>query len=172
AGGHNGREETTTLVLIPAVSAAVTIPVLAAGGIATGRQMLAAMVLGAEGVQVGSRFIASPEASSHEHFKQAVIQAQEGDTQLSLKQLTPVRLLKNKFYQQVQEAEQRCASVEELKNILGRGRAKKGMFEGDMDEGELEIGQVSALVREIRPAAEIVREIWSEFEQCLQQPLK
>ncbi len=172
AGGHNGREETTTLVLIPAVSAAVDIPVIAAGGIATGRQMLAAMVLGAEGVQVGSRFIASPEASSHEHFKQAVIQAQEGDTQLSLKQLTPVRLLKNKFYQQVQEAEQRCASVEELKNILGRGRAKKGMFEGDMDEGELEIGQVSALVREIRPAAEIVREIWSEFEQCLQQPLK
>ncbi len=172
AGGHNGREETTTLVLIPAVSSAVDIPVIAAGGIATGRQMLAAMVLGAEGVQVGSRFIASPEASSHEHFKQAVIQAQEGDTQLSLKQLTPVRLLKNKFYQQVQEAEQRCASVEELKNILGRGRAKKGMFEGDMDEGELEIGQVSALVREIRPAAEIVREIWSEFEQCLQQPLK
>ena len=172
AGGHNGREETTTLVLIPAVSSAVDIPVIAAGGIATGRQMLAAMVLGAEGVQVGSRFVASPEASSHEHFKQAVIQAQEGDTQLSLKQLTPVRLLKNKFYQQVQEAEQRCASVEELKNILGRGRAKKGMFEGDMDEGELEIGQVSALVREIRPAAEIVREIWSEFEQCLQQPLK
>ena len=172
AGGHNGREETTTLVLIPAVSSAVDIPVIAAGGIATGRQMLAAMVLGAEGVQVGSRFIASPEASSHEHFKQAVIQAQEGDTQLSLKQLTPVRLLKNKFYQQVQEAEQRCASVEELKNILGRGRAKKGMFEGDMDEGELEIGQVSALVREIRPAAEIVRDIWSEFEQCLQQPLK
>ena len=172
AGGHNGREETTTLVLIPAVSSAVDIPVIAAGGIATGRQMLAAMVLGAEGVQVGSRFVASPEASSHEHFKQAVIQAQEGDTQLSLKQLTPVRLLKNKFYQQVQEAEQRCASVEELKNILGRGRAKKGMFEGDMDEGELEIGQVSALVREIRPAAEIVRDIWSEFEQCLQQPLK
>ncbi|TXH31538.1 MAG: nitronate monooxygenase [Cyclobacteriaceae bacterium] len=172
AGGHNGREETTTLVLIPAVSAAVDIPVIAAGGIATGRQMLAAMVLGAEGVQVGSRFIASPEASSHEHFKQAVIQAQEGDTQLSLKQLTPVRLLKNKFYQQVQEAEQRCASVEELKNILGRGRAKKGMFEGDMDEGELEIGQVSALVREIRPAAEIVGDIWNEFEQCLQQPLK
>lgn len=172
AGGHNGREETTTLVLIPAVSSAVDIPVIAAGGIATGRQMLAAMVLGAEGVQVGSRFIASPEASSHEHFKQAVIQAQEGDTQLSLKQLTPVRLLKNKFYQQVQEAEQRCASVEELKQLLGRGRAKKGMFEGDMDEGELEIGQVSALVREIRPAAEIVREIWSEFEQCLQQPLK
>ncbi|HNJ95891.1 MAG TPA: nitronate monooxygenase, partial [Ferruginibacter sp.] len=172
AGGHNGREETTTLVLIPAVSSAVDIPVIAAGGIATGRQMLAAMVLGAEGVQVGSRFVASPEASSHEHFKQAVIQAQEGDTQLSLKQLTPVRLLKNKFYQQVQEAEQRCASVEELKNILGRGRAKKGMFEGDMDEGELEIGQVSALVREIRPAAEIVGDIWNEFEQCLQQPLK
>ena len=172
AGGHNGREETTTLVLIPAVSSAVDIPVIAAGGIATGRQMLAAMVLGAEGVQVGSRFVASPEASSHEHFKQAVIQAQEGDTQLSLKQLTPVRLLKNKFYQQVQEAEQRCASVEELKQLLGRGRAKKGMFEGDMDEGELEIGQVSALVREIRPAADIIREIWSEFEQCLQQPLK
>ncbi|HAO45546.1 MAG TPA: nitronate monooxygenase [Ferruginibacter sp.] len=172
AGGHNGREETTTLVLIPAVCAAVNIPVIAAGGIATGRQMLAAMVLGAEGVQVGSRFVASTEASSHEHFKNMVIHSAEGDTRLTLKQLTPVRLLKNKFYQQVQEAEERGASVDELKALLGRARAKKGMFEGDMDEGELEIGQVSALVKQIKPAAEIVQEMWNEFEAALKQPLK
>ena len=172
AGGHNGREETTTMVLVPAVSAAVEIPVLAAGGIATGRQMLAAMVLGADGVQVGSRFVACPEASSHEKFKNLVITSAEGDTQLTLKQLTPVRMLKNNFFAQVQKAEQQGASVDELKKLLGRARAKHGMFEGDMEEGELEIGQVSALIKEIKPAAEIVKEIWNEFEATLKQPLK
>lgn len=172
AGGHNGREETTTMVLIPAVCQAVHIPVIAAGGIATGRQMLAAMVLGAEAVQVGSRFVASIEASSHQKFKDSIITAQEGDTLLSLKQLTPVRLLKNKFFNAVQAAEERCASAEELQMLLGRGRAKKGMFEGDLEEGELEIGQVSALVKTIQPAAEIVNEIWKDFETALQQPLK
>lgn len=172
AGGHNGREETTSMVLVPAVCQAVDIPVIAAGGIATGKQMLAAMVLGAEGVQVGSRFVASPEASSHENFKKQVIDAVEGDTQLTLKQLTPVRLLKNKFFSQVQQAEERCASEQELKNLLGRARAKKGMFEGDMDEGELEIGQVSALIKSMKPAAEIVKEIWDEFTGALKQPLK
>jgi len=172
AGGHNGREETTSMVLIPAVCAAVTIPVLAAGGIATGKQMHAAMVLGADGVQVGSRFVASPEASSHENFKNRIISAAEGDTQLTLKQLTPVRLLKNDFYLQVQQAEQRCASADELQKLLGRGRAKKGMFEGDMNEGELEIGQVSAIIKKIKPAAEIVKELWDEFEESLAQPLK
>jgi enoyl-[acyl-carrier protein] reductase II len=172
AGGHNGREETTTMVLVPAVTNAVSIPVIAAGGIATGRQMLAAMVLGAEGVQVGSRFVASEEASSHIAFKQAVIQAAEGDTHLSMKQLTPVRLLKNKFYQQVQEAEQRGATMEELKQLLGRARAKKGMYEGDMDEGELEIGQVSALLDDILPAGKIVENMWTEFNIALQSPVK
>ena len=172
AGGHNGREETNTMVLVPAVSAAVEIPVLAAGGIATGRQMLAAMVLGADGVQVGSRFVACPEASSHEKFKNLVITSAEGDTQLTLKQLTPVRMLKNNFFAQVQKAEQQGASVDELKKLLGRARAKHGMFEGDMEEGELEIGQVSALIKEIKPAAEIVKEIWNEFEATLKQPLK
>lgn len=172
AGGHNGREETTSMVLIPAVCAAVNIPVLAAGGIATGRQMLAAMVLGADGVQVGSRFVASPEASSHEKFKALVVNANEGDTQLTLKQLTPVRMLKNNFFSLVQDAEQRCASTEELQKLLGRGRAKKGMFEGDLDEGELEIGQVSAIINKIKPAAEIVNEMWNEFEEALKQPLK
>lgn len=163
AGGHNGREETTTLVLIPAVCNAVSIPVIAAGGIATGRQMLAAMVLGAAGVQVGSRFVATPEASSHINFKEAVVKAKEGDTQLSLKKLTPVRLIKNKFFEQVQLAENNCASLEELQQLLGRARAKKGMFEGDLEEGELEIGQVSAIINEIKPAAEVVNEIWIEF---------
>ena len=172
AGGHNGREETTTMVLLPAVCAAVEIPVLAAGGIATGKQMLAAMVLGADGVQVGSRFVASPEASSHEKFKDLVIASTEGDTQLTLKQLTPVRMLKNNFFSQVQQAEQQCASTEELQKLLGRARAKRGMFEGDMDEGELEIGQVSAIINKIKPAAEIVREMWNEFETTLKQPLK
>ncbi|MFN2437969.1 MAG: NAD(P)H-dependent flavin oxidoreductase [Chitinophagaceae bacterium] len=157
AGGHNGREETTTMVLIPAVTNAVTIPVMAAGGIATGRQMFAAMVLGAEGVQVGSRFVASEEASSHPSFKKAVIDAAEGDTQLSLKKLTPVRMLKNKFFRQVEEAEKRGANEEELREILGRARAKKGMHEGDLDEGELEIGQVSALLNDILPAGKIVQ---------------
>lgn len=172
AGGHNGREETTTLVLIPAVCNAVTIPVIAAGGIATGRQMLAAMVLGAEGVQIGSRFVATPEASSHIHFKETVINTNEGDTQLALKRLTPVRLIKNKFFEQIKAAEDDGASVEELQNLLGRGRSKKGMFEGDLEEGELEIGQVSALIKAIKPAAEVVAEIWADFKAALQNPLK
>jgi len=172
AGGHNGREETTTMVLIPAVCNAVTIPVIAAGGIATGRQMLAAMVLGAAGVQMGSRFIASEEASSHLNFKNTVIQTGEGDTQLSLKKLTPVRLIKNNFFNEVQEAELRGATPEELQLLLGRGRAKKGMFEGDLDAGELEIGQVSALLKSIQPASTIIEEVWTEFQELLQYPLK
>jgi len=172
AGGHNGREETTTMVLIPAVTRAVDIPVIAAGGIATGRQMAAAMVLGAEGVQMGSRFVASTEASSHENFKNAVIEAAEGDTVLSLKKLTPVRLLKNRFFEAVQEAEGRGASKEELQQILGRARAKKGMFEGNLEEGELEIGQVSALLDNILPAGRIVEEVWREFEETLNNPIK
>ena len=172
AGGHNGREETTTLVLIPAVAKAVSIPVIAAGGIATGRQMLAAMVLGAEGVQMGTRFVASEEASSHTNFKQMVIKAAEGDTVLSLKKLTPVRMLKNAFYQQVQEAENKGASVEELTELLGRSRAKRGMFEGKTDEGELEIGQVSCLVNEILPASAIVKNIWKEFNVALENPIR
>lgn len=162
AGGHNGREETTTMVLIPAVCDAVNIPVIAAGGIATGRQAYAAMVLGAHAVQVGSRFLASPEASSHLAFKEAIIKAGEGATELSLKKLTPVRLLKNKFYEQVKLAETQGASEIELAAILGRGRAKKGMFEGDLEEGELEVGQVCSLIHEIKPASEIVSEIWEE----------
>ncbi len=172
AGGHNGREETTTMVLVPAVCAAVDIPVLAAGGIATGRQMLAAMVLGADGVQVGSRFVASDEASSHHNFKNLVIAANEGDTHLSLKQLTPVRLLKNSFFNQVQEAENKCASAGELQKLLGKGRAKSGMFEGNLDEGELEIGQVSAIIKHIKPAAEIVQEMYKEYADALRQPVK
>ncbi len=172
AGGHNGREETTTMVLIPAVVNAVNIPVIAAGGIATGRQMLAAMVMGAEGVQIGSRFVASEEASSHLNFKQAVIHAAEGDTQLSIKKLTPVRLLKNKFFQQIQEAEARGADAEELRKILGRARAKMGMHEGNLEEGELEIGQVSALVNDILPAGKIVENLWQEFNEGLANPLK
>jgi enoyl-[acyl-carrier protein] reductase II len=167
AGGHNGREETTSFVLIPLVKQSVSIPVIAAGGIATGKQMLAAMVLGAEAVQIGTRFVASEEASSHLHFKQAVIAAKEGDTKLMLKQLVPVRLLKNAFYKIVEVAEHRGASSEELTQILGKGRAKLGMFEGDMIEGELEIGQVSALINEILPAGEIVNHIWTEFNSAL-----
>jgi enoyl-[acyl-carrier protein] reductase II len=169
AGGHNGREETTTMVLIPAVVQAVNIPVIAAGGIATGAQMAAAFCLGASGVQVGSRFVATPEASSHPAFKQAVVQASEGDTQLSLKQLTPVRLLKNNFFKAVQAAENRGASPDELKQLLGRARAKKGMFEGDLEEGELEIGQVSALIKEIKPAGEVVEEIWKDFYKTIEK---
>ena len=163
AGGHNGREETTTMVLIPAVCKAVSIPVIAAGGIATGRQMKAAFILGASGVQMGSRFVASEEASSHNDFKNTIIKLYEGDTALSLKKLTPVRLVKNAFYQQVNEAEQRGATDEELSALLGRGRAKKGMFEGDLENGELEIGQVACLLRDIKPASEIVKEVWNEF---------
>lgn len=171
AGGHNGREETTSMVLIPVVRDAIQIPLIAAGGIATGRQMLAAMVMGAEAVQVGSRFVCSDEASSHMNFKEAVAHAQEGETQLSLKKLVPVRLLKNEFYRQVDEAENQGATPEALKNLLGRGRSKKGMFEGNMSEGELEIGQVSALVRSIKPAADIVKELWNDFSNALTNPL-
>ncbi|RYY98286.1 MAG: nitronate monooxygenase [Chitinophagaceae bacterium] len=172
AGGHNGREETTTMVLIPAVAATVQIPVIAAGGIATGRQMLAAMVLGAEGVQLGSRFVASEEASSHPAFKAAVLDAAEGDTRLSLKVLTPVRLLRNRFSEAVQAAEGRGAGKEELQELLGRARAKKGMYEGDLEEGELEIGQVSALLHEILPAAKIVENLWQEFSEALRNPIQ
>jgi enoyl-[acyl-carrier protein] reductase II len=172
AGGHNGREETTTMVLVPAVVDAVSIPVMAAGGIATGRQMLAAMILGAEGVQVGTRFVASHEASSHAAFKDAVINSAEGDTQLSLKKLTPVRLLKNSFFREVQEAEARGADETELKKILGRARAKIGMYDGNLTEGELEIGQVGALVNDILPASEIVQNIWKEFSEALQNPIR
>lgn len=163
AGGHNGREETTTLCLIPAVADAVTIPVIAAGGIGDGRAMLACMALGADGVQIGSRFVASRESSAHQHFKDAVIQATEGSTVLTLKEITPVRLIKNPFYTAVSEAYARCASVDELKALLGRGRAKKGMFEGDLEEGELEIGQVSATIRTILPAGEILLDIWNGY---------
>ena len=164
AGGHNGREETTTMVLIPMVRKAVSLPLIAAGGIATGAAMAAAFALGADGVQVGSRFVATPESSGHQKFKEAVIHTPEGETQLTLKQLTPVRLIKNKFYKEVEAAEKRGASAEELKQILGRARAKKGMFEGDLDEGELEIGQVSAVIKEIKPAAEVLKEIIEEFK--------
>ena len=167
AGGHNGREETTSFVLIPAVKEKVIIPVIAAGGIATGRQMLAAMILGASAVQIGSRFIASHEASCHLNFKNAVISSQEGDTELSLKKLTPVRLLKNEFYNQVKRAEDNNADVEELIQLLNRGRAKKGMFEGNMNDGELEIGQVSTLIKSILPAADIVNEIWAEYNMVI-----
>jgi enoyl-[acyl-carrier protein] reductase II len=171
AGGHNGREETTTMVLVPAVCKAVTIPVIAAGGIATGRQMLASMTIGAEGVQIGSRYVASIEASSHILFKEAVINSKEGDTKLMLKQLAPVRLLKNNFYELVQAAEDRGAGKDELLALLGRARAKKGMFEGDLKEGELEIGQVSALLDDILPASKITENIWNEFQEALKNPL-
>ncbi len=163
AGGHNGAEETTTMCLVPMVRDAVTIPLLAAGGIGSGRSMLAAMSLGADGVQVGTRFAASVESSLHENFKQKIREAGEGDTKLTLKQIVPVRLIKNKFYEQVQAAEERGASVEELKELLGRGRAKRGMFEGDLDEGELEIGQIAASIKDIKPASEILKDIWNEF---------
>jgi len=163
AGGHNGRDETTSMVLIPAVKAAVQIPVIAAGGIATGKQMLAAMVLGADAVQIGSRFVCAEESSAHIQFKQAIIDANEGDTLLSMKKTVPVRLLKNDFFKKIHEAELAGATAEELQTILGRGRAKQGMFEGDLENGELEIGQVSALINAIKPAADIVSEIWDEF---------
>ncbi len=167
AGGHNGREETTTLCLIPAVRDAIDIPLIAAGGIASGSSMLAAMVLGAEGVQIGSRFVCTPEASSHINFKNKILETEEGQTELVLKQLTPVRLLKNEFYQQVKDAETHCASDDALNELLGKGRAKKGMFEGDLTEGELEIGQIASTIRQIKPAADIVQEIWSEFNGIL-----
>lgn len=164
AGGHNGRDETTTFTLIPMVKEKLSIPLIAAGGIATGRGMLAAMVLGADAVQVGSRFVASPEASSHPKFKEMVVNAQEGDTILTLKELAPVRLLKNKFYQDIENVYKHSHTKEDLVKLLGRARAKKGMFEGDLDEGELEIGQISGLIHEIKPAAEIVQEMIEEFE--------
>ncbi|MCM4151306.1 nitronate monooxygenase [Arenibacter sp. N53] len=163
AGGHNGRDETTTLTLIPAVKEKISIPLIAAGGIATGRAMLAVMVLGADGVQVGSRFVASDEASSHPLFKQKVVEAGEGATLLTLKELAPVRLIKNKFFHDIQQAYADCASVEELKVLLGRARAKRGMFEGDLEEGELEIGQVAAIIHDIKPAAQIVSDLIKEF---------
>ena len=169
AGGHNGREETTTMVLVPAVREAVTIPVLAAGGIATGRQMLAAMVLGADGVQMGSRFVCTEEASSHAAFKDAVVKAEEGDTMLSLKKLVPVRLLKNAFFETVKAAELNGATDVELQQLLGRGRAKKGMFEGHLDEGELEIGQSGYLIKDIKPAAKVVEDIWKEFNAAVSE---
>lgn len=163
AGGHNGREETTTLVLIPMVRDAISIPLLAAGGIASGRAIAAVEALGAEGVQVGSAFAAAVESSGHENFKQRIVNSSEGDTQLTMKQLTPVRLMKNKFFHDVIAAEQRGASNEEMMKLLGRARAKKGMFEGDLEEGELEIGQVSAMIKQIRPAAEILNHLWQDY---------
>jgi len=172
AGGHNGREETTTLVLIPQIVQAVKIPVIAAGGIGNGAQMAACLALGAEGVQVGSRFIATPESSAHQAFKDRIITSAEGDTKLSLKTLTPVRLLKNQFAEQIQAAEAAGESKEKLAEMLGRGRAKKGMFEGDLEEGELEVGQVSSLIREIKPAAEIVQELMDDCKKALQRGLK
>lgn len=170
AGGHNGREETTTLCLIPSVREAIDIPLIAAGGIATGKAMYAVMTLGAEGVQVGSRFVCSPEASSHNNFKQAIVDAKEGDTILTMKGLTPVRLIKNDFYVKVFEAESRGASKEELIELLGRARAKTGMFEGNLQDGELEIGQVSGMINEIKPAADIVDELWNEFKATAANP--
>ena len=169
AGGHNGREETTTLCLIPSVAEAVDIPVIAAGGIGSGKAMLAAMILGADGVQVGSRFIASPESSAHMAFKERILQAEEGDTKLTLKEITPVRLLNNPFYQEIQAIYERNGTPEELAAHLGRGRAKKGMFEGDLDAGELEVGQVSAMIRSVKPAGEIVNEMIEEFNRAAQQ---
>lgn len=167
AGGHNGREETTTLCLVPMVADAVDIPVIAAGGIADGRAMFACMALGAEGVQVGSRFAASIESSAHENFKQTIIHSDEGSTILTLKEITPVRLIKNKFYEQVEKAYTENASLDELKNLLGRGRAKKGMFEGDLENGELEIGQISATIKEILPAKVILENLWNEFSETV-----
>lgn len=164
AGGHNGRDETTTLTLIPMVREQLQIPLIAAGGIATGKAMLACMVLGADGVQVGSRFVASTESSAHQAFKQVVVDAKEGDTQLTLKELAPVRLIKNKFYQQVEDLYKTAPTPEQLKELLGRARAKRGMFEGDLEEGELEIGQIAGLIHDIKPVAEIVKDIVEEFE--------
>ncbi|WP_335964507.1 nitronate monooxygenase [Galbibacter sp. PAP.153] len=164
AGGHNGRDETTTLALIPMVKEKISIPIIAAGGIATGKGMLAAMVLGADGVQVGSRFVASEEASSHVNFKQMVVNAKEGDTKLTLKELAPVRLLKNKFFEDIQSLYAKGTNKDELAILLGKGRAKKGMFEGDLEEGELEIGQISGLIHDILPVATIVKNIITEFD--------
>jgi enoyl-[acyl-carrier protein] reductase II len=167
AGGHNGREETTTLCLIPAVKESIQIPLIAAGGIGCGKSMLAAMILGAEGVQIGSRFVATPESSAHQAFKDKITLSNEGDTLLTLKELTPVRLLKNDFFNEVMKAYENDATLEQLNELLGRGRAKKGMYEGDMNQGELEIGQISSRIREIKPAGEIVQEIIDEYHRLL-----
>ena len=167
AGGHNGKEETTTLVLIPLVKKAITIPLIAAGGIGSGNAMAAAFALGAQGVQIGSRFVTTEESSAHINFKNSILEAKEGDTQLSLKQLTPVRLLKNSFYEKVVELEKKCASVEELSNLLGRGRAKKGMFEGDLIEGELEIGQVSGGINKIQTVKAVIEELIKEYNEVI-----
>ena len=167
AGGHNGREETTTMTLIPLVKKAIQIPLIPAGGICSGESMLAAMALGAEGVQVGSRFVATPEASSHSNFKEEILKAEQGATILTLKELTPVRMMKNPFYKKIQNLYQNGASIEELSSALGRGRAKKGMFEGDLSEGELEIGQVAAQINSIKPAAEVVQEFIKIYNKTI-----
>jgi enoyl-[acyl-carrier protein] reductase II len=172
AGGHNGREETTTLTLIPMVRENITIPLIAAGGIATGRGMLAAMILGADGVQMGSRFAASVESSAHDDFKKTIIELKEGDTQVTLKELAPVRLIKNKFYNDIQELYAKCPTPEHLKILLGRARAKRGMFEGDLVEGELEIGQIAGLIHEIKPVNVIVEEIVTEFKSASKEILQ
>lgn len=172
AGGHNGRDETTTLTLIPMVKEKIHIPLIAAGGIATGRGMLATMILGADGVQVGSRFAASVESSSHDNFKETILKVKEGDTQLTLKELAPVRLVKNKFYNDVQELYEKCPSKEDLVQLLGRARAKKGMFEGDLEEGELEIGQIAGLIHEILPVEQIIQEMMADFEAAYQEKTK
>ncbi len=172
AGGHNGIEETTTMVLIPLIRSITKLPLIAAGGIATGRAMLAAFSLGAEGVQIGSRFAISEESSAHINFKNKVLETKSGDTILTLKKIAPVRLIKNKFYSYISDAENRGANVEELKTILGKGRAKKGIFEGDLEEGELEIGQVSALIKEIKPAKKIIEEIIQEFNSAKKEICK
>ncbi len=172
AGGHNGREETTTMCLIPLIRNTTELPLIAAGGIANGTTMLAAFALGAEGVQMGTRFVASQESSGHINFKNKLVETQEGDTLLTLKQLTPVRLIKNNFYKEVEAAELRGATADELKTILGRARAKKGMFEGDLEEGELEVGQISAFIRDIKPAGEIVRDVWKEFNEAKEKICK
>lgn len=169
AGGHNGREETTTLTLIPMVKEVLDIPLIAAGGIATGQGMLAVMVLGADAVQVGSRFVASEESSANQAFKEIVINAQEGDTHLTLKELAPVRLIKNKFYYDIVDLYKTAPTLEDLRELLGRARAKRGMFEGDLEEGELEIGQVSGLIQDIKPAAKIVEDLLTEYEMAKQQ---
>jgi len=171
AGGHNGREETTTFTLIPMVKEQISIPLIAAGGIATGRGMLAAMVLGADGVQMGSRFAASLESSAHDHFKQTIISVKEGDTQVTLKELAPVRLIKNKFYEDLQQLYQKSPTIDELKELLGRARAKKGMFEGNLIEGELEIGQIAGLIHAIKPAGKIIEETIAEFEMAKKEVL-
>jgi enoyl-[acyl-carrier protein] reductase II len=169
AGGHNGREETTTCTLIPAVKKEIKIPLIAAGGIATGKQMLAAMILGAEGVQIGSRFVATKESSAHINFKKAILEVKDGDTMLTLKELAPVRLIKNAFYNKLQELYKTCPTEDQLKQLLGRGRAKLGMFEGDLDEGELEIGQIASIIDDIKPAGEIIHEIVNEYNQHIEQ---